>query len=93
VACRYVSGQVDALARLSMRNLVAPPRKIAQAMAQGHMSLNAGKQWLEALAILIKSYDVAALGDRVAELETTIKERSRDQSSPTLVVIDGDLPA
>jgi hypothetical protein len=76
----------------SVNDVLKAQRKVAQAMAQGQMSLNAGKQWLEALAIIAKSYDLAILGDRVAELEETIKARSRDQGAPSLVVIDGDMP-
>jgi hypothetical protein len=82
------------IGRLStVGDILEAQRKVAQAMADGHMSLPAGKQWLESLAILAKTYDTAVLADRVAELEDNAKAYSRDPSAPSLVVIDGDLPS
>jgi hypothetical protein len=77
----------------TVNDILKAQRKVAQAMADGHMSLSAGKQWLEALAILVKTYDTAVLSDRVAELEANIRERPRDTNAPALMVIDGDLPS
>jgi hypothetical protein len=77
----------------SVSDILKAQRRIAKVMADGHMSLAAGKQWIEALAVLAKTYDTAVLADRVAEIEESVKQRVRDQDAPSLVVIDGDMPS
>jgi hypothetical protein len=69
--------------------ILAVQRKVARAMELGQMSIQAGRDLISTLAVMLKSYEAVSLEDRLEQVETQLTNRRVVSDRPNLMIIDG----